>query len=115
LIEAWNVGDAERDLALAVEAPINGTDPSLRGLATKSAGCQLFKALDVPTPDGIEGIHSAEQVIAAVSTLRARGPVERLDSSAGAPTLDVDRVLVDMARSARLLRFPARGGVGSGL
>jgi hypothetical protein len=86
LIEAWNVGDAERDLALALETPINGTDPSLRGLATKSAGRRLFKTLGVPTPDGIEGIRSAEQVIAAVSTLRARDPalagvVVKLDDS----------------------------------
>ena len=86
LIEAWNVGEAERDLALALQVPVNGTDPSLRGLATKSAGRRLFRNLGIPTPDGVEGVASAEQVVAAVTTLRKRDPalagvVVKLDDS----------------------------------
>jgi hypothetical protein len=86
LIEAWNVGEAERDLALALQVPVNGTDPSLRGLANKSAGRRLFKSLGIPTPDGVEDVTTAEQVVAAVTTLKGRDPalagvVVKLDDS----------------------------------
>ena len=86
LLEPWNVTEAERDLALALDAPMNGTDPALRSLGTKSAGRKLFRAAGVPTPAGVEDVTTPEAVVAAVRTLRAANPglaavVVKLDDS----------------------------------
>ena len=86
LIEAWNVGTAERDLALALGVPIHGTDPSLRYVATKSGGRRLFKAAGIPLPDGVEDVTSVDGVAAAIVELLRRAPdlpgvVVKLDDS----------------------------------
>ena len=86
LIEGWNVGEAERDLAIALDVPINGTDPRLRGLATKSAGRRLFRDIGVPLPAGVEDITSPAGVVAAAHDLRIADPglvgvVVKLDDS----------------------------------
>ena len=86
LIEPWNVTAAERDLAVALDVPINGTNPARRSLATKSGGRKLFAAVGVRTPLGVEHVRSPAEVAAAVSDLRARKPdlagvVVKLDDS----------------------------------
>ncbi|MBW3614981.1 MAG: carboxylate-amine ligase [Actinobacteria bacterium] len=86
LIEPWNVTEAERDLAVALDVPINGTDPARRSLATKSGGRKLFAAAGVRTPLGVEHVRSPAEVAAAVSVLRAARPgltgvVVKLDDS----------------------------------
>ncbi|MBW3557420.1 MAG: hypothetical protein KY454_10860 [Actinobacteria bacterium] len=74
LIEPWNVTEAERDLAVALDVPVNGTDPARRSLATKSGGRRLFAAAGVRTPLGVEHVRSPAEVAAAVSVLRATKP-----------------------------------------
>ena len=86
VVEAWNVTDAERDLALALDIPVFGTAPELRPLATKSNGRRLMRDAGVPVPRGIEDVHSPDDVAAAVSELLADGPlpagvVVKLDDS----------------------------------
>jgi len=86
LLEPWNVTECERELALALDAPMNGTDPALRSLGTKSAARKLFRAAGVPTPPGVEDVTTPEAVVAAVHTLRAANPglagvVVKLDDS----------------------------------
>lgn len=86
LIEAWNVGTAERDLAVALNVPIHGTDPSLRQAATKSGGRRLFKAGGIPLPDGVEDVTSIQDVSAGMVQLLQRDPslagvVIKLDDS----------------------------------
>jgi hypothetical protein len=86
LIEAWNVGAAERELALVLGVPINGTDPSLRRAATKSGGRRLFKAGGIPVPDGVEDVTRVEDISAAIVELLGRDPhlpgvVIKLDDS----------------------------------
>jgi hypothetical protein len=86
LIEAWNVTESERDLALALGAPINGTDPARRKLATKSAGRKLFRDAGVPTPAGMEDLTSPDDVADAIGALRRQNPrlagvVVKLDDS----------------------------------
>jgi len=86
LLEPWNVTEPERDLALALDAPMNGTDPALRALGTKSAGRKLFRAAGVPTPPGVEDVNTPEAVVAAIGRLRAANPglsgvVVKLDDS----------------------------------
>jgi hypothetical protein len=86
LIEPWNVTEAERDLAVALGIPINGSEPSLRCLATKSAGRRLFREAGVPLPAGIEDVTSPDQVVAAITSMRRDDPglpgvVVKLDDS----------------------------------
>jgi hypothetical protein len=86
LIEPWNVTEAERDLALALDVPMNGTDPRLWRLATKSEGRRLFRASGVSHPAGVEDVSTVEEVVAAVRQLRSAGAaragvVVKLDDS----------------------------------
>ena len=86
LIEAWNVTEAEAALAVALGAPIHGTDPGLRFLATKSNGRRLLRDAGVPVPDGVEDVRTVADVARAVDVLRRRQPrlgsvVVKLDDS----------------------------------
>ncbi|HVE95250.1 MAG TPA: peptide ligase PGM1-related protein [Acidimicrobiales bacterium] len=86
LVEAWNVTEAERDLAVALDVPLNGTDPSLSRLATKSGGRELFAQVGIPVPRGVEHVSSLEDVVRAIRRLRAcdaatDGVVVKLDDS----------------------------------
>jgi hypothetical protein len=73
LIEPWNVTPCERKLALALDAPLHGTDPSLWRLATKSGSRRLFRAAGVPLPAGIEDVRTPDEVAAAIDELRGAG------------------------------------------
>ena len=86
VIEPWNVTDCEAALAVALRAPIHGTNPRLRTIATKSNGRRLLRDAGVPVPDGVEDVRSAADVERAVTTLQRRNPdlrsvVVKLDDS----------------------------------
>ena len=95
-IEPWNVTDAERDLALAVDVPLFGADPDLWHLATKSGCRRLFRELEVPLPDGAEDLHALAGVVDAMIRMRARRPamtaviVKLNDSASGDGNAVVD-------------------------
>lgn len=107
LVEAWNVTEAEADFAVAVGAPIHGTDPRHRELATKSNGRRLLREAGVPVPDGIEDVRSPSDVAAAVEALQARRPdlrsvvVKLDDSGAGDGNIVLD--VGDVADIERVL------------
>jgi len=71
-ITCFNVTERERELALRLELPIYGCDPSLTALGTKSGSRALFRATGVLTPDGAEGLASASDIVEALAELRAR-------------------------------------------
>lgn len=86
LIEPWNVTEAEAALAVAIGAPLHGTHPRHRVLATKSNGRRLLRSAGVPVPEGTEDVRSPADVARAVVALRARRPgiravVVKLDDS----------------------------------
>lgn len=86
LIEAWNVTDAEAALAVALGAPVHGSDPAVRGVATKSNGRRLFGEAGVRVPLGVEDVRTPADVAAAVAWLSGRRPgleavVVKLDDS----------------------------------
>jgi len=74
LLEAWNVTDDEVAVGLALGVPVNGTSPALWPLGFKSAGRRLFREAGVPTPAGCEEVHDAEEVAAAIATIRRSRP-----------------------------------------
>jgi hypothetical protein len=85
-LEPWNVTDAEVEVAVALQAPVNGTAPELWPLGFKSAGRRLFAEAGVPVPVGAEGVRSVEEVVAAIAAVRsarptAPGVVVKLDNS----------------------------------
>lgn len=88
-IEPWNVSPLEVAVAERLDVPVNGTDPTLWPLAFKSAGRRLFAEAGVPTPVGVEDVHSVDDVLDAVAEIRARSGSARAvvvktdDSGAG--------------------------------
>jgi hypothetical protein len=130
LIEPWNVTEHEVAVACAIGVPINGSDPSLRPAAFKSAGRRLFAAAGVPTPPGGEDVCGVDGVVDAVRSIRARRPevrrvvVKHDDSGAGdgnwilAVVDDAGAPLADEAIAAAVRALPdwylndlAAGGV----
>jgi hypothetical protein len=73
-IEPWNVTKDEVELAIQLEAPINGTSPDLWPMGFKSAGRRLFAKAGVPTPVGREGVRTVEDVLNAVAAIRTARP-----------------------------------------
>ncbi len=108
LIEAWNVTDHEMRLALALDIPINGTRPELRHLGFKSEGRRLFREAGVPLPAGVEDVRTVEDVIEAVSEIRARRPgvegvvIKHDDSGAGDGNQVMDLRPMEAAADARM-------------
>jgi hypothetical protein len=106
MLEPWNVTETERDLAVAMDLPLNGTDPEHWRLATKSESRRLFRRVGVPLPAGVEGVRSVGEVAAAIADLRAAAPdlpgvVVKLDASvAGDGNVVLRRAAIDEAGSA---------------
>jgi hypothetical protein len=73
-IGPWHVTDREVEVALRLQAPIDGTVPSLWPLGYKSAGRRLFAEAGVPAPVGREDVRTAEEVVAAIAAIRAARP-----------------------------------------
>jgi hypothetical protein len=110
LIEPWNVTEAEAALSVALGAPLHGSDPDARDLATKSNGRRLFRAAGVPVPLGVEDVRSPGDVAAAVASLARQRPglrevVVKLDDSVagdGNLVLSVEAVLAAPSAEALL-------------
>ena len=86
LIEPWNVTDAEAAFAVAIGAPMHGSPPEVRDVATKSNGRRLLRSAGVPVPEGIEDVRSVADVARAITLLTGRQPglhevVVKLDDS----------------------------------
>jgi hypothetical protein len=105
-IEPWNVAKAEVDLATELQAPINGTAPTLWHLGYKSTGRRLFAAAGVPKPVGREDIRTVDDVVAAIDCVRAERPsasavvIKHDDSGAGDGNVVIELRDVRLGRSA---------------
>ena len=85
-IGPWNVTKDEVDLALLLDAPLEGTPPELWPLGFKSAGRRLFASVGVPVPLGYEDLRTVNDIVAAIARIRyghpaAPGVVIKLDNS----------------------------------
>ena len=96
LIEPWNVTEHEVALALALNVPINGTNPRLRELGFKSEGRRLIQRAGVPVPLGVEDVRSVDDVVRAVQEIRRERPdlrgvvIKHDDSGAGDGNVVID-------------------------
>jgi hypothetical protein len=64
----------ERRLAVLLGIPLNGVDPDLQHLGTKSGSRKVFREAGVPLPEGFEDLRSEDDVIGALEALRGKRP-----------------------------------------
>ncbi len=85
-LSVFNSTPHERKLAVLLGVPLNGCDPRLAHLGTKSGSRKVFREAGVPLPEGFEDLHTLHEIETALVELRARRPgirraVIKLDES----------------------------------
>jgi hypothetical protein len=85
-LTVFNSTPHERKLAVLLGIPLNGCDPQLCHLGTKSGSRKAFRDAGVDLPAGFEGLHTRVEVEEALVELRALRPgmrraVIKLDDS----------------------------------
>jgi hypothetical protein len=85
-LTVFNSTPHERKLAVLLGIPLNGCDPQLAHLGTKTGSRKAFREAGVDLPEGFEGLHTTHEVEAALAELRERRPglrraVIKLDES----------------------------------
>lgn len=76
-LTCYNATALERSLAVALGIPLNGLDPDLLPLGTKSGNRKVFSAAGVPQADGVGDLHERDEVIEALAELAGRRPAAR--------------------------------------
>src|SRR6266705_561239 len=70
----FNTTNREKELALQLGIPMYGADPKFFPLGTKSGCRKIFLEEDVPHPLGHENVASKDDLIQAITQMRARKP-----------------------------------------
>jgi hypothetical protein len=70
----YNTTPLERDVALSLGIPMYGADPRLADLGSKTGCRRMFEELGVPCPVGAEDLHTVDDVVAGVQSMRVRRP-----------------------------------------
>ena len=73
-LTCYNTTLLERRLALELGIPLNGVDPLLLALGTKSGSRQTFAAAGVPHPAGFEDLHTEDEIVDALCRLAEQRP-----------------------------------------
>ena len=73
-LTCYNATALERELAVALDVPLNGTDPALLHLGSKSGNRRVFRAAGVAFPDGSEDLRSEDDILDALAALGERQP-----------------------------------------
>ncbi|HQR45486.1 MAG TPA: peptide ligase PGM1-related protein [Thermoanaerobaculia bacterium] len=101
-LTVFNSTPLERRLAVLLGIPLNGVDPALSHLGTKSGCRKVFREAGVPCPDGFEDLSGPADVAEALAELKRKKPglrravVKLNDSFSG--------------EGNALFRYPAAGG-----
>ena len=64
-LTVFNATPLERKLAVLLDIPLNGCDPALAYLGSKSGGRKVLREAGVPIPEGFEDLTSADDVAQA--------------------------------------------------
>jgi len=85
-LTCYNSTHRERELAEVLGIALNGVDPELLGLGTKSGSRRVFASAGVDRPAGREGVRTAEDVVDGLLELKRERPglgsaVVKLDES----------------------------------
>ena len=70
----YNTTALERDVALSLGIPMYGSDPRLADLGSKTGCRRMFEELGVTCPVGAEDLHTVDDIVAGVQSMRARRP-----------------------------------------
>ncbi|HLF30278.1 MAG TPA: peptide ligase PGM1-related protein [Xanthomonadales bacterium] len=73
-LTCYNTTMLERRLALELDIPLNGVDPVLLPLGTKTGSRKTFAAAGVPYPAGFEDLHSEDEIVNALCALAQQRP-----------------------------------------
>lgn len=73
-LTVFNATPLERKLAVLLDIPMNGCDPALRYLGTKSGSRKVLREAQVPVPAGFEDLSSVDDVARAICELRIQRP-----------------------------------------
>ena len=73
-LTCYNTTMLEKRLALELGIPLNGVDPDLLQLGTKSGSRQTFTTANVPHPAGFEDLHSEDEIVSSLCKLAALRP-----------------------------------------
>jgi hypothetical protein len=73
-LTVYNCTALERRLAVELGIPLNGVDPELLHLGTKSGSRKIFAEAGVNHPTGLEDLKSEEEIIAALAELVHKRP-----------------------------------------
>jgi PGM1 C-terminal domain len=70
----YNTTELERDIALSLGIPMYGPDPRLMDLGTKTGCRRLFSEVGIPHPQGVENLHSLDDLAEALCRMRRTRP-----------------------------------------
>jgi len=73
----FNATPLERRLAVLLGIPLNGVDPALACLGSKSGSRRVFREAGVALPEGSEDVRTEDDVVEALVALRGRRPEAR--------------------------------------
>jgi hypothetical protein len=73
-LTVFNSTPLERKLAVVLGIPLNGNDPALSDLGTKSGSRKIFREAGVPMPAGFEDLADREQAEEALLELKRQKP-----------------------------------------
>jgi len=73
-LSVFNATPLERKLSVLLGIPLNGVDPALNHLGTKSGSRKVFRAAGVACPEGLEDLRDEQDVLAGLGELRGRCP-----------------------------------------
>lgn len=73
-LTCYNSTVLERRIALELGIPMNGLDPDLLHLGTKSGNRKIFAEAGIKFPAGFEDLHSEDDIVNALVELRKRRP-----------------------------------------
>jgi PGM1 C-terminal domain len=92
----YNTTELERDVAISLGIPMYGADPRFEHLGSKTGCRRMFQELHVTAPLGVEGLHSVDDLVAALATMRSTRPtmttaIAKLDEGvSGAGNANID-------------------------
>lgn len=73
-LSVFNSTPLERRLSVLLGIPLNGVDPRLAWLGTKSSGRKVCREAEVSVPEGFEDLRDEQDVLRALGELRRRRP-----------------------------------------
>lgn len=73
-LTVFNATPLERKLAVLLGIPLNGCDPALSYLGSKSGGRRVLREAEVPVPAGFEDLTSGDDIAAALVELARQRP-----------------------------------------